>query len=539
MVSRIGPKPNVVKTRETGESSSVSSAPPQATPELTDPSQAAHIVGSADATLSSVEHKKQAGAAAKIDLRSWEPDEFTATALEDIKNTFETLKTMPPAITFFGGARIKEDDPFYERAKDIGRWLAVLGIPVRTGAGPGVMAAAAEGYQEAMNDLSSVPDDVRQQIDGMRDQFHTLIDGFSPEALPDDKRTQGFNIALPYEQGVPDAIEHHEQIALFPYRKVALYENARGLITFPGGYGTLDELFEVWKLGARGAHNDPMLAYGEDFWRPLLDAVREVAVMDRNLVDPAAFARMRATDDTVEVVKQLGEAANVKGFERDPEQLAASMAAEIQDAVKILDDLPRAVTFIGGARLQRGDPALGVARQVSEAVTAGGAPTRIGGDSTLASAVVEGALAADPSAEVQAFLLKGEKNHDLNLRTKLEVENFVTHKELIGRKTKAFVALPGGLGTLDEVFTVLTQLQCGKLPPDTPVVLVGESYWKPIMQAVKDQMLNGERKTISPEDLDLFVITDDPQLVSDVALGHKSLHDAKADPRAAGIRADD
>jgi uncharacterized protein (TIGR00730 family) len=403
------------------------------------------------------------------------------------------------------------------------------------------MAAVAEGYQESLKGLHELSDDAKAQIDRMRTLFDTTIDGVSDTADPLDKRTQGFNIALPYEQAVAESIDVHAEIVLFPYRKVALYENARGLITFPGGYGTLDELFEVWSLGAKGGHKDPMLAYGEAFWQPLFDVVRQVAVdaPGRQLILPDEMSMMRASDDTAEIVEHLGKASNVRGFESDPAQLAMQLRAEIVEAVEKLDTLPPAVTFIGGKRLRADDPACHAATAVAQAVTTGGAATRVGGDGVIAESIVAGARLADASATVQAFLLADATERDIpGLDVQHEVEHFVTHKELVGRRAQAFIALPGGLGTLDELFTVLCQVQCGKLP-DTPIVLLGKSYWQPLMEQVKAQMLNGERKTISPEDLDLFVITDDPALASDVALGELSLVEAKAHPAAVGLRADD
>ena len=490
-----------------------------------------------ESSASRAEHREQAGAKAKIDLRDWEPAAMTAALELDIDNAFELLKKLPPAVTFFGGARIKEDDPYYEKAKEIGRWLAVLGVPVRTGAGPGVMAAAAEGFKE-MQDNFSVDPEVKAQVEALRAQLKS-VDGIPRDVDQSDIRTQGFNIALPYEQAVPEAIERYQQIASFPVRKVALYENARGLVTFPGGYGTLDELFEVWKLAARGDHKDPMLAFGTEFWQPMLDAVKTAAT-SRGLITPEQLAMMKASDDTVEIVEHIAKAEGVSGFEGDPKAIAETLKAEFAETVELLDKLEPAITFIGGERLMASDPSCDVARFISKRATAGGEPVRVGGDAAIADAVVRGAQDATPGAKIDAFLINGSApkpgRSDLNVRA--SVDSYVTHKELIARRADAFVALPGGLGTLDEVFTVLCQVQCKKLK-DVPIVLVGKDYWEPIMSAVKSQMLNGTRQTISPEDLDLFIITDDKDLAAQVALGEVSLTAAKADPRSAGITADD
>ncbi len=90
-----------------------------------------------------------------------------------------------------------------------------------------------------------------------------------------------------------------------------------------------------------------------------------------------------------------------------------------------------------------------------------------------------------------------------------QVDDRSTFHQLMALKAQAVVALPGGLGTLDELFTILTQIQTGKLP-EMPVVLVGKEYWEPIFETLRQQMLGDQRQTISPEDLERVVMTDKP-----------------------------
>jgi uncharacterized protein (TIGR00730 family) len=450
---------------------------------------------------SSTTHAAQPGALAKLALKDWKPEVLKEAFQADIDRGMKLLKQLPPAVTFFGGARIKPDDPFYEVSKEIGRKLAASGIPPRTGAGPGIMSSVPEGFVEGLK-LPKAPDSAT---------FHPVIAGFSEEASKSDVRTQGFNILLPHEQELSQAIDVSEEIALFPYRKLALYENARGIVTFPGGYGTLDELFEVWSMAERGRHDDPMVVFGKDFWQPLLDAVK-TATVDRGLVSQEDFDRMHVTDDVDGLLDHLASDDEVKGFEGDPDEIAARMSKEIAEAIDTLDKLPEAVTFIGGRKLPEDAAECGVVSKIAEELTDAGIAMRVGGDGAVADAVSRGALESSPDPQVQGFVIRPDRTGEMpdGVTVNQEVDEMITHKELLGRRSKALVAMPGGLGTLDELFTVLCQIQCGKLP-NMPVVLVGKDYWQPMFDAIRETMLSGERQTISPEDMDLVTIVDTPE----------------------------
>ncbi|MBN2358992.1 MAG: LOG family protein [Deltaproteobacteria bacterium] len=464
------------------------------------------LTGASERAPSSARRVDRPGARARIDLRDWQPGQLKQTFRDDIARSFELLKRLPPAVTFFGGARIKPDDPYYALAQEIGRQLATAGIPPRTGGGPGIMTAVPEGYKAGPS--TPLPDAIA---------FHPLVAGFSEQASADDHRTQAFNILLPHEQKLNNVIDVAEEIALFPYRKCALYENVRGLVTFPGGFGTLDELFEVWSRGARGRHRDPMAVVGSEFWRPLLGAVEQVAVEQRGLVSRDHWALMKVADRPQQILQHLADAEGVRGFETDPDLAAEQMTREIGQAIEVLDRLPPAVTFIGGRRLSPSAEECRVAADAARLLTEAGVATRVGGISAVAGAVVSGARAADAGVEVQGFVVKREDGDRqlAGVHVHLAVDELITHKELIGRRSRALVALPGGLGTLSELFSVLCQVQTGMLEK-VPIVLVGKSYWQPIFDAIRQQLLEGPRQTIAAKDLDLVTITDDPQVIARV-----------------------
>jgi uncharacterized protein (TIGR00730 family) len=140
----------------------------------------------------------------------------------------------------FGSARIREGDPSYGAAREVGAALARAGFAVITGGGPGVMEAANRGCKEA--------------------------GGLSI----------GCNIELPHEQRLNDYVDLGVDFRYFFVRKVMFVKYAEGFIVFPGGYGTLDEFFEAVTLIQTGkVLHFPVVLYGSDYWRGLLDWMRD------------------------------------------------------------------------------------------------------------------------------------------------------------------------------------------------------------------------------------------------------------------------
>ncbi len=470
---------------------------------------------------SSTAYQPQPGKRAALDLRTWQSSQLREALLSDIQIVFELLVKLPPAVTFFGGARIQPTDPYFTISQQIGALLATQGKSLRTGAGPGIMTAGPEGYKKALQHLPTRPTSASPAPStppalsaapapatalAAKLALHPLVAGMACA-----QQTQGFRVRLPFEQEWSEVIDVGAEAKLFPYRKLALYENCAGVAVFPGGVGTLDELFEVMALGEGGRFHKPLAAVGVDFWRAILDPIEQVAVRGRALIPAAEWKKLKVTDDPKALLQHFDAASATLAFERPPLDRAKRLAKEIEESINVLDRLPPAVTFLGGRRLDDADPTLGVAQELASSLVKAGIPLRVGSAGVVAAAVCDGAAAADKDTLVQGVLHGAvQGTRDLpNLQTHQCVDELITHKEIVGRRSQAFVALPGGLNTLGEVFSVLTQMQTGHLPK-IPVVLIGKDYWGPIFAALKEKMLAPERRTISPEDLDLVVITDDP-----------------------------
>ncbi len=181
-----------------------------------------------------------------------------------------------PCVTVFGSARTPESDPRYALAREVGSSLARAGFTVMTGGGPGIMEAANRGAKESGG------------------------------------RSIGCNIMLPHEQ-YPNA--YLDTVITFRYffiRKVMLVKYSYGFIVMPGGFGTLDEVFETATLIQTGKIRDfPVVLVGRAFWTPFLEFLKSV-VEENGYVDLIDIERLTVTDSAEEAVRQVHEAATRK-----------------------------------------------------------------------------------------------------------------------------------------------------------------------------------------------------------------------------------
>ncbi len=177
---------------------------------------------------------------------------------------FDNLADVSDGVTIFGSARTRPDDPYYEKAVETGRLLAQAGIPVITGGGPGIMEAANRGAKDG---------------GGM---------------------SIGCNIELPFEQGSNPYLTRSLNFKFFFVRKMMFVKYATAFIVFPGGYGTLDELFESLTLIQTGkVKHFPVILFGRDYWGGLAEWLANTVAAERK-VDPADLHLFRVTDDPAE-----------------------------------------------------------------------------------------------------------------------------------------------------------------------------------------------------------------------------------------------
>lgn len=413
-------------------------------------------------------------------LKTPPPGEKGNALCHELQEAIDALLTLPPAVTILGGSRIRAVDPLYELARDMGRRLASAGIPPCTGGGEGIMEAAPRGYLEAI-------------------------------ARSDDRpRTQAFSFHLPREQKVNPFIEVSLQFSYLAVRKFALFENKRGFCVFPGGFGTFDELFELWDLRARGELGHPLVPMGSSFWTSHFSALREVAVQRRLLITPEEMSLCTdaLTDEPAVALKEIAGKKGIRGFELDPAAIESLLAGDIRHAASFYAGVPRGVVFLGSSRLEPDDPAVIAAREISGLCGKRGFPVHLvfGGPSScrIASSVQAG------NGRIDGFFLKDDKIPAPGLDRSCMVRSSMVHKMFIEEKMSALIVLPCDLKGLSEFFGVLCQMQNG-LIEKRPVILLGKKFWKPLLGVMKDTMLSPERELISPGDLDLMAVTDGVQ----------------------------
>ncbi|MEW6283315.1 MAG: LOG family protein [Candidatus Eremiobacterota bacterium] len=420
---------------------------------------------------------------------------FHANVRKDLPLAERFLEEHHSGVFVLGSARTPPGSPDFEFGEEVGEALAEVGADLFSGGGPGLMWAGPLGFLRA------------------RDRFV----GPPQQGVP---RTLAVSLDnLPREQRVNDAIEESATLSEFLFRKVALYRNGRAFVSLPGGFGTLDEVFEIWAQTARDQHKGHLGMFQTSFWRPILNSIYDVAVRERKLIDPSSWEQMRYTDDVRRFLSNMPSKEEVRAGQEPFASVAARMQAEITDTVQILDDLPEAVVMTGGRGLAPDDPTLSTLRTLSRMLARDGQTLRVGNPPEIAAAVVGGALEGDPEACVQALKLKSEDLPDGNgLQVVAEQTDFILHRELLTRSARGLVYAPGGLGTLSSLFAALTQMQTRKRER-VPIVLVGKSFWEPIFQAIQAAMLNSERQYIGEDDMSLVTITDDPQVAYNAVRG--------------------
>jgi len=185
---------------------------------------------------------------------------------------FGALAELGPAIGVFGSARTQVDDPYYAAGEQLGRKLSEAGFAVITGGGPGVMEAANKGTQEA--------------------------GGISV----------GLGIELPFEQGLNSWVDVGVNFRYFFARKTMFVKYSQGFVVLPGGFGTLDELFEALTLvQTKKVTSFPVVLFGSEYWGGLVEWIRGTMLAHRKISAPD-LDLIHLTDDVEEAVALMVEA---------------------------------------------------------------------------------------------------------------------------------------------------------------------------------------------------------------------------------------
>ncbi|MCX6703467.1 MAG: TIGR00730 family Rossman fold protein [Candidatus Zambryskibacteria bacterium] len=190
------------------------------------------------------------------------------------------------------------------------------------------------------------------------------------------------------------------------------------------------------------------------------------------------------------------------------------ISQEFKEAFTFLEDLPKSVTFFGGARFNETHPlykqaeslALRIAQELQYAVVTGGGPGVMEGAN-------KGAFQAKGESVGLTIQLPHEQAINPYLTRHLDFYYFFSRKVCLSFAAEAYIFFPGGFGTLDEFFEILTLVQTKKIE-QVPIILVGSDFWGGLQKMLKEELLS--RGTIDPDDLNLYTITDDENLILDI-----------------------
>nr|WP_245599729.1 TIGR00730 family Rossman fold protein [Nakamurella lactea] len=184
---------------------------------------------------------------------------------------FGALAELPRAVTLFGSARAKPDNPYYGKAREIGAALAKENFAVITGGGPGIMEAANRGAKD--------------------------VDGLSV----------GLGIELPFEQGINEWCDIGVNFRYFFARKTMFVKYSQAFVCLPGGFGTMDELFEALTLvQTKKVTKFPVILFGSEFWGGLVDWIR-TTMLGAGTVGEKDLALLHVTDDVDDVLSVVHE----------------------------------------------------------------------------------------------------------------------------------------------------------------------------------------------------------------------------------------
>lgn len=211
---------------------------------------------------------------------------------------FEMLSAVGPAVTLFGSARVKAEDPMYVAAADLAERLGRAGFSIITGGGPGLMEAGNLGAKRA------------------------------------GVRSIGLNIELPFEQAVNPYVGETLEFHYFFARKTMFLKYAQATVIFPGGFGTMDEFFESLTLIQTGKmRNFPVVLFGSEYWKGLLEWMR-LKLLGEGKISQDDLDLLVVSDSPAEACEYIVHALREKGWHASREEGARRITQEVFEKTK-------------------------------------------------------------------------------------------------------------------------------------------------------------------------------------------------------------
>lgn len=417
--------------------------------------------------------------------KSWRIFQVMAEFVEG----YELLSSIENEVTILGSARTSQDGKYYDIARNIGKLLAQNGYTTVTGGGPGIMEAANRGAYEAGGE------------------------------------SVGLNIQLPFEQRVNDYVKKAINFTYFSTRKVMLTAPADAFVLFPGGFGTMDEFFEIIDNIELGKMcESSIILVGEEFWGPLikflkesgcsLGSVSEEQVKKWHIVEDAEAAfdiiekkgtHQHETCELSPIHFHSDSNMNWKVFR---------IMSELVEGFEFVSELHSDISVFGTKSIEKGTKYYESGYKLGKMLAESDFISITGGAPGIDEAVNKAAYEQGKESVGIGMKVKGQVrlNEYVNKSTIFDFP--FTRKMVVTAPSKAFVFYPGGFGTLHQLFEILTLIQNNKME-NVPVILYDHDFWGPWHVFIKKE-LHHKFETISDVDDELYQIVDDEETIMEL-----------------------
>lgn len=392
---------------------------------------------------------------------------------------YQFLSDLSNEITILGSARFHEDHRYYQEARRLGQELGKIGRTVITGGGPGIMEAANRGAHEVGG----------QSI--------------------------GLNIQLPFEQIINPYVTKSTSFYYFFTRKVMLTSPANAYVYFPGGFGTLDELFEVLDFIDLGYITPmPIILFDQNFWQPIVKYLEE-----HNIVGHSGRVKLimvSTVEEAMAILRDVNDRGDMCAL--DPSSFHCGqnidwkifrIMAELVEGFEFMTGLNKGLTVLGTKTMGPQTAAYHSAHRLGQLAAERGHAVITGGQQGIAEAVSRGAFEAGGTTLGVALNRTGERNAYLTKSIGFDFP--FTRKLVVTTPSEGFVFYPGGFGTLHQLFEVLTLIQTKKMSR-VPVILVDHTFWGPLHKFIKEVLVH-DVDTIADTDDELYQIVDSEESV--------------------------
>ncbi|MFH1947471.1 MAG: TIGR00730 family Rossman fold protein [Candidatus Magasanikbacteria bacterium] len=397
-------------------------------------------------------------------------------------------------VTILGSARLAEDSKYCLEARELGKMLAENGFTTITGGGPGIMESANHGAYEGKGE------------------------------------SIGLNIQLPFEQRINPYVTKSTAFYYFFTRKVMLTSPANAFVYFPGGFGTMDEFFEVVDLmELNKMQKVPIVLVGKEFWSPLIKFLKDKS-LKIGAINVEHFKFWKIVDTAEEAFELIKDSKDKVSdtCELDPQNFHCQqkidwkifrIMAELVEGFEFLTGLGNDVTVLGTKSIKPDDQFYIDAYNLGKKLAKNNYAAITGGGPGIMEAVNKGAF--ENGGESIGINMRYGFKERVNAYVKRSIGfQFPFNRKLIlTAPSKAFVFFPGGFGTLHQLFEVLTLMQTKKVPM-MPVILYNHKFWEPLHQFIKQTMVHN-LETISDKDDELYQIVDDVDTAIDLINKHK------------------